>query len=106
MPVYTSFDKVKPLPKELPQMTIRVIFSFAASKTINVLAAGSGGAKLLDANVDIGHQNSLQRGANLFNYCAGCHSIKYMRYNRMANDLGLSEETVKKPDVCKSKDRR
>ena len=79
-------------------MIIRAIFFFLQLAIgINVLAAGSGGAKLLDANVDIGHQNSLQRGAQTyFNYCAGCHSIKYMRYNRMADDLGLSEETVKK----------
>ena len=88
-------------------MTIRAFFSFALAIGINVLAAGSGGAKLLDANVDIGHQNSLQRACQTyFNYCAGCHSIKYMRYNRMAADLGLSEETVKKPNVCKSKNRR
>jgi len=60
------------------------------------IAAGSGGVQLLEANVDIGRQNSLQRGAKTyFNYCSGCHSIKYMRYNRMASDLGLSEETVK-----------
>lgn len=34
---------------------------------------------------------SLQRGAKLFmNYCSGCHSLKYVRYNRMAEDLGLT----------------
>ena len=31
---------------------------------------------------------SLQRGAtNFVNYCLGCHSLKYMRYSRMAKDL-------------------
>jgi ubiquinol-cytochrome c reductase cytochrome c1 subunit len=30
------------------------------------------------------------------NYCAGCHSLKYMRYSRMAEDLGLTEDEVMK----------
>ena len=59
-------------------------------------AAGSSGVKLLDANIDIARRNSLQRGAQVFfNYCSGCHSIQFMRYNRMASDLGLSEDVVK-----------
>jgi ubiquinol-cytochrome c reductase cytochrome c1 subunit len=33
---------------------------------------------------------SLQRGArNFMNYCIGCHSLKYMRYQRMADDLEI-----------------
>ena len=28
------------------------------------------------------------------NYCGGCHSLKYMRYARIAEDLGLTEEDV------------
>ena len=28
------------------------------------------------------------------NYCSGCHSLKYLRYSRMAEDLGLSEDEV------------
>ncbi|HAT2146913.1 TPA: cytochrome c1 [Legionella pneumophila] len=41
--------------------------------------------------VDINDKESLQRGAKMFmNYCSGCHSLKYMRYNRMAQDLGLT----------------
>src|SRR3546814_6447402 len=54
--------------------------------------AAEGGA-LRHAGVDIGDQASLQRGAKLYmNYCSGCHSLKYLRYSRMADDLGLSEE--------------
>ena len=38
---------------------------------------------------------SLQRGARTFvNYCMGCHSAAYMRYNRLT-DLGLSEQQIK-----------
>jgi ubiquinol-cytochrome c reductase cytochrome c1 subunit len=33
---------------------------------------------------------SLQRGArNFMNYCNGCHALKYMRYQRMADDLQI-----------------
>ena len=36
---------------------------------------------------------SLQRGARMYmNYCSGCHSLQYVRYSRVAEDLGLTEE--------------
>ena len=38
-------------------------------------------------------KESLQRGAQIFmNYCYGCHSLKYGRYNRVARDLGIPED--------------
>lgn len=44
------------------------------------------------ARVDVYHQAKLQRGARLFmNYCSGCHALRYLRYNRMAKDLGLTQ---------------
>jgi ubiquinol-cytochrome c reductase cytochrome c1 subunit len=56
--------------------------------------AAEGGA-LLQSGTDLDDQASLQRGAQLYmNYCSGCHSLKYLRYSRMAEDLGLSEEEV------------
>ena len=60
------------------------------------LAAG-GGVHLDKADVNLHDQASLQNGAKLFvNYCLSCHSAAYMRYNRMAKDLGLSDEQVTK----------
>ena len=48
------------------------------------------------ANIDLHDQASLQRGAKYFvNYCMGCHSLQYMRYNRMAADLGIDEVTLR-----------
>ncbi|MCF5918576.1 cytochrome c1, partial [Xanthomonas perforans] len=56
--------------------------------------AAEGGA-VQQAGNDLSDRASLQRGAQLFmNYCSGCHSLKYLRYSRMASDLGLSEEEV------------
>ena len=46
--------------------------------------------------MDLHNQASLQNGARLFvNYCLSCHSAAYMRYSRMGQDLGLSEEQVR-----------
>jgi ubiquinol-cytochrome c reductase cytochrome c1 subunit len=57
--------------------------------------AEEGGAELPSAGVNLRDQASLQRGARLFfNYCVGCHSLKYQRYSRIAEDLGLSEKEV------------
>ena len=46
---------------------------------------------LKPVTIDIKDKSRLQRGAKLYmNYCSGCHSLKYMRYNRMAEDLNLT----------------
>lgn len=64
-----------------------LLFSFGA-------VAAEGG-DVMHAGTDLDDQASLQRGAQLFmNYCSGCHSLKYLRYSRMAEDLGLSEDEV------------
>lgn len=45
------------------------------------------------AEVNLTDLASAQRGAKLFmNYCAGCHSLKYLRYNQMAKGLGLTTD--------------
>lgn len=37
---------------------------------------------------------SIQRGAKYFmNYCSGCHSIQYMRYNRLGFDLKIDDKS-------------
>lgn len=47
------------------------------------------------ANNSIGSTASLQRGAKYFvNYCMGCHSAQYVRYNRIAEDLSIPEQLV------------
>lgn len=59
----------------------------------SVQASEEGG--LPPAGTSVSDQASLQRGARLFfNYCVGCHSLKYVRYSRIAEDLGLSEQEV------------
>lgn len=68
----------------------------AAFTFIPLVAIANEGVHLESANIDLTDQASLQRGAKYFmNYCAGCHSLKYARYNRMAKDLGLTEDQVR-----------
>jgi ubiquinol-cytochrome c reductase cytochrome c1 subunit len=59
-------------------------------------AGASGeGPPLQSADIDLKDKASLQRGAKYFaNYCMGCHSLQYMRYNRMAQDLGIPEDEL------------
>jgi len=57
--------------------------------------ASTGGALSGHANNDVGNVASLQRGArNFVNYCSGCHSAQYVRYNRLAEDLQISEQQL------------
>ncbi len=68
--------------------------------TIAMMSAGQasaagGGYPLAGANVDVDDKASLQRGVKVFtDYCLSCHSAKFVRFNRVASDLGLSEQQV------------
>jgi ubiquinol-cytochrome c reductase cytochrome c1 subunit len=58
-------------------------------------ALAEGEARLDSANTNIKNMASLQRGAKYFvNYCLGCHSAKYVRYNRLAEDLQITEQQL------------
>lgn len=60
------------------------------------MAAG-GNVHLEDANVDLHDTESLQRGLGLFqNYCSGCHSTQYQRYERVATDLNIPVDEMRK----------
>ncbi len=68
---------------------------------IALLSAGAamadeeGGIALLPAGTDIKNTESLQRGARDFmNYCSGCHSLKYLRFNRLGTDLKIPESEL------------
>ena len=75
----------------------RVALAFTAIALLGgapSVLAGEGG-NLLSAEVHLDDRASLQRGASLFmNYCSGCHSLQYLRYSRLGDDLGLSEAEV------------
>ncbi len=58
-------------------------------------AGGGEGPALESADIDLTDHEAMQRGAKYFvNYCQGCHSLKYFRYERM-QDFGLTKEQIK-----------
>lgn len=76
------------------KIIITLLFS-----VIPLLAHTAGGQNvpLEKANIDLENKESLQKGARLFvNYCLSCHSAASMRYQRMAEDLNISEELMLK----------
>ncbi|UWX04422.1 cytochrome c1 [Pseudoxanthomonas sp. NC8] len=74
---------------------IALLASAAAGLLFSAAALASGGGNVQQAGNDLSDRASLQRGAKLYmNYCSGCHSLKFLRYSRMADDLGLTEEEV------------
>jgi ubiquinol-cytochrome c reductase cytochrome c1 subunit len=72
-------------------MRTKLLVLLAALAPAAAFASG-GEVRLEHAGNDVGNRASLQRGAaNFVNYCLGCHSAKYVRYNRVATDLGITE---------------
>jgi ubiquinol-cytochrome c reductase cytochrome c1 subunit len=75
----------------------KLLAAFLLSVAPAVALASSGGPHLDSADVNLRDQASLQRGAKLFaEYCFGCHSLKYARYERVGTDLGMSPDDVKR----------
>lgn len=62
---------------------------------MTTLAAGAK-VDLLPFEADLSDKESLQRGMELFvDNCLGCHSAKFQRYQRSAQDLGMDEDRVR-----------
>lgn len=73
-------------------LAVVALLAMATSQLANSAAVGY---PLESANIDVGNQRSLQRGAQTFvNYCMSCHSLGFMRYARVAEDLGIPPKLV------------
>ncbi len=60
-----------------------------------VLVQAEEGPHLDTVRINPHDKASLQRGAKFFvNYCMGCHSASYQRYNAVAEYLGLSDQQM------------
>jgi len=58
-----------------------------------VASASEAGWPLKTMDPDLKNLPSLQNGFKLYvNYCIGCHSLKYQRYERTADDLGIPHD--------------
>jgi ubiquinol-cytochrome c reductase cytochrome b subunit len=106
MPVWTSLDKTKPVPERvttdggigfwgsLGGLALILAITTLSLKAVGAESAHNCGSIDCDEFVaDHKDQPSLQRGAKTYmNYCMGCHSLQYSRYNRVAEDLGIPED--------------
>ncbi len=71
--------------------------ALAAALLVLPAIALAGEGSFPSAGNDVRNLASLQRGArNFMNYCSGCHSAKFVRYNRVAADLNIPEAELKK----------
>ena len=68
----------------------------AAALSASALGAGEASCGAYDCPafaVNLRDAAAMQRGARLYvNYCLGCHSLRYARYERSADDLGVPHE--------------
>jgi len=69
-------------------LLIIVVMGLMSSRLSDASAGHS--APLLSPAIDLTDKPALQRGAKWYmNYCAACHSLRYLRYSRLARDLGM-----------------
>jgi ubiquinol-cytochrome c reductase cytochrome c1 subunit len=74
----------------------KILFALLLVVSPVLAMASEEGAALDHANIDLGDTAALQRGAKYFvNYCLSCHSAKYMRFERVGRDLGLSDQQLR-----------
>jgi ubiquinol-cytochrome c reductase cytochrome b subunit len=107
LPWLTSKDSVFPEPERLQMKGLprRIVFAgllfFVAMTVVPIKAVAAVGAfdcgsiPCDEFDADTKNKPSLQRGAQLFiNYCMGCHSAKFSRYERVADDLGIPHDLM------------
>jgi ubiquinol-cytochrome c reductase cytochrome c1 subunit len=76
---------------------VLIFVVFLLTWDLGSTASSPSNTEVIDGSisVDVSDKKSLQRGArNFFNYCAGCHALKYMRYGEIAEDLNISEDQL------------
>jgi ubiquinol-cytochrome c reductase cytochrome c1 subunit len=83
---------------------IRSAALVCASLLFSSVAVRADEAPTLPFRTEVGNMPAVQRGARDFmNYCSGCHSLKYLRYSRMGQDLGIPDDVLKKNLMFTSK---
>lgn len=74
-------------------MIKKILITFTFSVLTSFALASGGGVELKHMSPDMSNNDSLQSGLRTYmDYCAGCHSLGYARYNRVAKDLDIPED--------------
>jgi ubiquinol-cytochrome c reductase cytochrome b subunit len=108
MPIWSSMDKTKPVPERVTMdggigplgtlvgAALILVLTFIPLQVVGADSEYDCGTIPCDPiELDIHDKVSLQNGAKVFtNYCMGCHSMKYARYNAIAAGLGIPEDML------------
>jgi len=108
MPIWSSMDKTKPVPERVTTdggigfwgsmagLALILALTILPLKAVGADSAHNCGSIACDEfSADPHYKASLQNGARVYmNYCMGCHSLKYSRYTRVADDLGIPEDLM------------
>jgi len=71
----------------------KLIIAFCLALLPTSVFAAGGNVHLDHVDLDDSNMASLQSGAKIFtNYCMGCHSARFSRYGRVADDLGIPHD--------------
>lgn len=106
MPIWTKLETCKPEPARVTMdggmgfwktLAAFLIVAFLCWAPLTAVGAEGelecGTIHCDEFESDLSDKASLQHGAKLFvNYCMGCHSAKYSRWERVANDLDIPVE--------------
>jgi ubiquinol-cytochrome c reductase cytochrome c1 subunit len=59
------------------------------------VGASEGQTPIQSVDIDVFDRDSVRRGAEFYvNYCQGCHSLKHIRYSRLAADYDIGDEIM------------
>ncbi|GAB3372020.1 ubiquinol-cytochrome c reductase [Spongiibacter taiwanensis] len=105
MPIWTRIEATKPVPdrvtdggmgfwKSMLVLAVVALLTILPLKAVGAESAFDCGTVACDEmEPDLYDLPSLQSGAQTYmNYCMGCHSLQYGRYQRVATDLGIPED--------------
>ncbi|WP_018274910.1 cytochrome b N-terminal domain-containing protein [Teredinibacter turnerae] len=84
-----------PLPLVLAGLVFFLVLVFVPLKAVGASGGACGEVPCDHFHADLNDKESLQRGAKYFvNYCMGCHSANYSRYERVAEDLDIPKNEM------------
>lgn len=104
IPWLTAMDSESPVPERVQAKGLNkalvwggfAMFLLFCIVPLKAVAAGGGGCGSVPCDhfhADLEDKASLQHGAKLFvNYCMGCHSANYSRFERVADDLDIPKD--------------
>ena len=72
------------------KLLVFLAFAFFSGLSFSAGEYKCGSIECYEFSPDTKDKESLQRGLSAYmNYCYGCHSLKYSRYKRVAEDLSI-----------------